>query len=103
MSFVNLFSVNGTIQLFDYDNFIEETWVVEADCDEINIQSEMFQTEENYDFVTISYEEKNQTYSGEQLVNQNASSTFSIKFESDDAYTDAGFVLRWICIKPKHI
>ena len=61
----------------------------------------IFHTEENYDFVTISNQEKNQSYSGKQLVNQNASSTFSIKFESDEFNTDAGFVLRWTCIQPK--
>ena len=100
MSFVNLFLVNGTIQLLDYDNKIKETWFVKADCDEINIQSEMFQTEEN-DLVTISNQGKNQSYSGKQLVNQTVSSTFAVEFESDAFKTNAGFVLRWTCIKPK--
>jgi len=59
----------------------------------------MFQTE---DFVTLSDQQKNKSYSGEELVNLNASSTFSIKFESDAFTTYAGFVLRWTCIKPKH-
>ena len=80
---------------------MRETWFVEADCDEVNIQSEMFQTEKYFDVVTISTQEKNRTYSGDQLINRNASSPFAIKFASDDWVTEAGFVLKWTCIKPK--
>ena len=101
MSSVNPFIVNGTIQLLGYNNEMTETWFVEVDCDEVNIQSEMFQTEEGYDFVSIADQEKSQRYSGEQLVNQNASSSFYINFKSDRYVTKAGFVLKWTCIKPK--
>ena len=108
---------------------MEEIWFVEADCDEVNIQSEMFQTEKTDDFVTISDREKSQRYSGKQLVYQNASSSFSIKFQpATDIYSDIyatdmyspseyssyeyvssgfssisryGFILNWTCIKPK--
>ena len=99
---------------------MEEIWFVEADCDEVNIQSEMFQTEKTDDFVTISDREKSQRYSGKQLVYQNASSSFSIKFQpATDIYSPSeyssyeyvssgfssisryGFILNWTCIKPK--
>ena len=80
---------------------MSETWIIEADCDEVNIQSERFKLERGYDFLTISDQEKSQRYSGKQLVNQNVSSSFSIKFESDGSGTKAGFVLKWTCIKLK--
>ena len=100
MRFISPFLVNGTIQLLGYENQMKETWYVEADCNEVNIQSEMFQTEQGWDFLTISDQENSQGYSGDQLVNQNASSIFSIEFESDGAFTMNGFVLKWTCIKP---
>ena len=86
---------------------MKETWFVEADCDEVIIQSEMFQTEdEHYDYVTISDQGKRQFYSGKQMVYQNASSSFSIAFHSDDSSDSSrsvryGFILNWTCIKPK--
>ena len=108
MSFENPFLVNGTIQLLGYEEkqVIAETWFVEADCDEVNIKSEMFQT---YGFtfgtyswgdpVTISDQEQSQTYRGEQLVHQNASSTFSIAFTASATTPGGeGFVLKWTCI-----
>ena len=101
---------------------MKETWFVEADCDEVNIQSEMFHTEKKYDVVTISDQDKSQRYSGKQLVYQSASSSFSIAFQvltsgfsstssdsSSSSYSSSssshsvrhGFILNWTCIKPK--
>ena len=109
--FINPFLVNGTIQLLGDEQVqvMAETWFVEADCDEVNIKSEMFQTfffafTPSWfvgDVVTISDQEQSQEYKGEQLVNQNASSTFSIAFKKASATTPGGkgFVLKWNCIK----
>ena len=99
MNFLINVLVNGTIQLRGYENGMTETWLVEADCEQVNIRSTKFLTEKGYDVVTITDERYSHSYSGKLFVNQDVSSTFSIEFKSDPVKTKDGFVLKWNCFK----
>jgi len=47
------FGTEGTIRLEDYGNNHYQTWDVQSQCDHVLITSEFFQTEENFDVLTI--------------------------------------------------
>ena len=66
--------MSGTIQLLNYDNNLEESWSVETECDLVHIQSEMFKTEKNFDYVVIGESrisgENQWRTNGEPMANQ---------------------------------
>ena len=49
-----LFGTSGTISLQNYANNHNQTWDIMSECDHVLITSEMFKTEEHYDFLTIN-------------------------------------------------
>ena len=102
---------SGTIELLDYDNNVYQNWIVNSDCsaeDGIIITAVEFNTEPNYDGVSIShsggYQRCNRfsgcnVYTGDlepfyHIVNSTA---FTINFSSDSSATRSGFQFNWEC------
>ena len=56
--------------------------------------STFFETEEDYDYVTIDDTE----YSGSTAIDTILSTNFTVVFQSDESETDNGFVLNWNCL-----
>ena len=53
-----------------------------------------FETEENYDFVTIG----NFMYSGNTSIDSILLPNFTVVFQSDNMYPAKGFILNWNCL-----
>jgi len=62
-------------------------------CNKVRIRSDHFDTEGGYDYVTIGEE----TYSGEDQIDQIVDSLFTVEFYSDGSVTASGFQLSWEC------
>ena len=62
--------------------------------------STIFETEKDYDFVTID----NTKYSGSTEIDTILSTNFTVVFQSDGSVTKNGFVLNWNCVsqQPNH-
>ena len=94
---------NGKIVHLDYQNNEKIEWHINADCVEVSIVSTQFDTEVNFDYVTID----NVPYSGRQwymgttVVTEIVQSPLVVSFSSDGSITDEGFVLEWECIPGK--
>lgn len=84
------YSVNGTIELFNYTNSINEIWMVESDCQAVNIKSERFKTQDLYHVVTIEGRE----YSDQVVINQYVNPTFNVSFKRNSSSTviEHGFI-----------
>mgnify|MGYP000717570325 CR=1 FL=1 len=67
--------------------------MVESDCNQVRIYSEHFDTEGEYDHVTIDGE----TYSGSVEIDQIVAPKFTVGFVSDGSVTKTGFELSWSC------
>ena len=88
----------GNVQLLNYENHMEESWSIEPDCEGVQIESETFKTETNFDFLTIKDSSgKESKISGESQIDQIISAPFNLTFTSDSAVTDSGFKLFWKC------
>ena len=83
----------------NYGNSINEEWHVEAECEYVQIQSELFKTEAGYDFLTISDEFLTKEFSGTEKINETMHGNFSILFTSDAYVNDEGFILLWKCLE----
>ena len=81
------------IELRNYKNNYDHTWQVRGDCEEIQIVSIFFNTEEGHDNVTID----NTVYSGTDVIDQIVPRSFVVTFESDDIETRPGLTLLWQC------
>ena len=60
----------------------------------VRIRSKLFQTEKEYDYLTIG----NTVYSGKTKIDRILSTNFIVGFSSDNKRTDQGFVLNWECL-----
>ena len=98
----NYLGTSGTIALLDYDNNVNQDWVVQSDCsaaDGIIITAVQFTTETNYDKVTITVSGTDTEYTGElgsfeHIVD---STSFTLNFYSDGSVTASGFEFNWQC------
>jgi len=88
---------NGTISLLNYSNNFNAEWHVHAECEYVQIQSDLFKTQEGFDIVTISDASMEKQFSGKEDINDVLLGNFSIRFVSNGYYTDDGFVLVWEC------
>ena len=68
-----LLLVSGTIKHIDYQNDEDIIWSIGSDCSSVQIESDMFDKEQGYDFVKIEAEE----YSGTMKINQTVSGNFT--------------------------
>ena len=85
---------SGTIQLRNYTANEQKNWRINSACAEIQIMSREFETEAQYDVLTID----GVMYSGSSLINQHISNnSFSVSFTSDNVGTGSGFILDWSC------
>ena len=90
---------NGTIELLDYENNYNQFWNVRADCEQVNIVSTLFETQNGYDLVRVDGIQ----YSGSMLVDLVLPSSFIVSFVSDEWTTGSGFSLDWKCYdEPAH-
>ena len=92
-------SANGTISLQNYGYNLNEEWHIEAECEYVQIQSDLFKIEAGYDFLTISDEFLTKQFSGTQQINEIVDGNFSILFTSDSYMNDEGFILLWRCFE----
>ena len=76
-----------------YENNQDEVWQISSGCEQVQIISIFFQTEEGYDEVTIN----EVVYSGKVVINQIVPTLFWVSFSSDEVNTDIGFDLLWQC------
>ena len=96
---------SGTIMhyfgTFNYENNQDKTWDVYSGCEDgIVIRTEIFQTEDRYDYVTITDGNGETTqYSGLLLPFDIVILTnhFYIYFYSDESVTQYGFQFIWQC------
>ena len=88
-----MFIVSGQIELLDYDNYEYKIWPVYSDCKSVRMRSTKFQTEEDYDYVTIGENE----YSGTIEIDTILPTNFTVEFDSDEWGTGEGFLLYWSC------
>ena len=96
------FIVSGKIELLDYDNNEDKSWMVYSDCESIQMRSTIFETQEKLDFVTFNYENDHfdtTTFSGTTQIDIILPTNFTVKFHSSRWYTYKGFILHWNCIE----
>ena len=91
---LTLNSVFGEIKLHYYENNEDRKWPVYSDCKLVRIRSTLFQTEKEYDYLTIG----KTVYSGKTKIDRILSTNFTVGFSSDNKRTDKGFVLNWECL-----
>jgi len=85
---------SGEIRHENYADNENLEWPISSNCENIRIRSSSFDTEANYDYVTIS----GQQYSGTAGIDVTVPAGDSvIKFHSDGSSTRTGFVLTWTC------
>lgn len=87
---------SGVIELSQYENHHYQTWIVQADCDQVHVESVYFDTEQCCDHLTI----ENETYSGSISISQMVPGSFALSFSSDNFQTHSGFALQWMCLIP---
>ena len=80
------------VETFYIDQFVH-TWHVLADCDQVQIISTYFNTEDGIDNVTI----QDTVYSGTQVIDQIVPNSFLVSFKSDKNQTRPRFRLLWQC------
>ena len=90
-----LFIVSGVIELHQYKNNVEISWLVHSDCEFVRILSSMMNTQEKYDYVTIGENE----YSGTTSIDMILPTVFTVGFKSNKQHTTKGFVLNWNCLE----
>ena len=89
---------SGTIDHTTYRNFDCCKWFIYSSCAIIRVESEIFDTEEYYDYVYVDGREYHGRH-GTVSVNQEVySNTFEVVFKADHRYTYQGFKLNWYCI-----
>ena len=79
---------------------MEESWTISPSCDQVRIYSTNFNTELNYDWLTLteSGATEGERESGEGLCVEYVMATpVSVQFTSDGSETRAGFRLNYIC------
>ena len=79
--------------MFDYENNEDKIWPVYSDCESVRMISTKFETEYDWDYVTIDDSE----YTGTGRLDIILPTNFTVEFYSDDSGTDEGFTLHWNC------
>ena len=87
--------MNGTIELSPYESNMDETWMIESNCENIRIWSELFETTKGFDFLWIGENE----YNGNDKINQTMTNNSTIRFKSNRWVDKKGFKLIWNCEK----
>ena len=93
----------GKIVHLNYQNNENLHWHIKPDCDRVSIVSTKFDTELNFDYVTID----KVRYSGastnvDQIVSiRSWNYQFTVSFTSNNNKSASGFVLEWECIYGK--
>ena len=86
--------ISGEIFHENYANSENIEWNIASDCERVRIWSTKFDTEAQYDFVTI----EGIQYSGTEQINLTIEkNNFIVRFQSDTGVTKTGFVLSWTC------
>ena len=85
---------SGVIRHENYANNEELEWTISSNCHSVSIWSSSFDTERNFDFVTINH----QQYSGTGGFTVTVPvGNVRVQFRSDGSVTKTGFVLLWSC------
>ena len=89
--------MNGTIELSPYINNMDETWMIESNCENIRIWSEFFGIKYGSDSLWIGNSQYtgNSQYIGHSKINQTMTNNTLIRFKS--GIFSIGFKLIWIC------
>jgi len=91
--------MNGTIELSPYEYNMDETWMIESNCENVRIWSEFFETE-IYDILWIGTKKYYGcwTWLGSKIkINQTMTNNTTIRFESNGVLNKKGFKLIWNC------
>jgi len=90
---------DGTVRLDSYTDDMHVQWRIESDCDNINIYTESFHLEHNYDHLSIQTDDWNRSYTGNRDFNLYTSGgNIELIFTSDGSVQEDGFVIHWQCI-----
>ena len=87
---------NGTIKVHNYENNIDQNWIIDPDCAMVHIWSEFINIEPAIDFLVVN----NVGYTGTEAIDQLIPANFTVTFLTDsfgETTIDDGFVLNWIC------
>jgi len=87
---------SGEIRHQNYRNNEDLWFTIPTDCEMVDLVSSSFDTEEPYDYVTIS----GLKYDGSDTIRVLIPSTTIVHFHSDRSETKKGFVLKWTCVRP---
>ena len=90
---ITILGTSGKLELTNYGDNRSKLWKVESNCNKTRIFSTLFDTEEEYDLVTID----GTMYSGVTVLDLMVPNTFFVGFSSDSENTYSGFVLLWEC------
>ena len=85
----------------NYANNLDEAWYVNAGCESVRIQSELYQIEWGYDFLTISDISGEKRFTEGETINALLYGQFTVQFTSDSSVSDEGFILVWTCTNNK--
>ena len=84
---------DGTIELLNYENNLDENWEISPSCSSVWIHSTLLYVENNYDFLYIGDEQFTDTGCIDQLYD----TPVSVRFTSDGSINKDGFTLHWSC------
>ena len=85
---------SGEIRHENYSDNEDLEWPITTNCNEVRLWSTAFDTETNYDYVTI----ESQRYSGTTGITVTVpAGNFVVQFHSDGSSSKTGFVLLWEC------
>ena len=88
------FQESGQIRHEDYELDENIVWQVNTNCTNVEIKSAAFAIEDGWDFLRI----EDETYTGNDVIDQQVPANFEVTFTSDEMITDTGFILDWNCI-----
>ena len=72
---------------------MDETWMIESNCENVRIWSEFFETEKENDFLWIA----KKSYHGNATIDRTINSNSTIRFKSNEETNKKGFKLVWSC------
>jgi len=84
---------SGKIRHKNYENNEDLEWTIAANCSNVNLISTQFETEAEYDYVTIA----GTRYEGTESMSVTVPNLTVVHFHSDGSTTKSGFILKWTC------
>ena len=84
---------DGTIELLNYENNLDENWEISPSCSSVWIHSTLLYVENNYDFLYIGDEQ----FTDAGCVDKLYDTPVSVRFTSDGSINKDGFTLHWSC------